>query len=121
MGENFNIETFLILEQKEALINAMIDHAIGQHTLPSLAKGKGKKKQTSKNDGMIQSQLSFGQKPKTVSQLKRLREMAMERLGLSYPIFLQKKSLMLYRSLCQDQSKYFLAHWPSTYNLLPRY
>ncbi|KAF7778490.1 hypothetical protein Agabi119p4_2835 [Agaricus bisporus var. burnettii] len=67
--------------RKEALINAMIDHAIGQHTLPSLAKGKGKKKQTSKNDGMIQSQLSFGQKPKTVSQLKRLREMAMERLG----------------------------------------
>jgi Fanconi-associated nuclease 1 len=64
----------------------MIDHAMGQHTLPSLAKGKGKKKQSSKNDGMVQTQLSFGQKPKAVSQLKRLREMAMERLGLSYSV-----------------------------------
>jgi hypothetical protein len=68
----------------------MIDHAMGQHTLPSLAKSKGKKKQVPRNDGMVQTQLSFGQKPKIVSQLKRLREMAMERLGLSYSFYVEE-------------------------------
>lgn len=64
----------------------MINYAAGQHTLPSLTRGKkkGKDKQAPKYDGMIQTQLSFGQKPKDISQLKRLREMALEKLGMSF-------------------------------------
>ncbi|KAF5358415.1 hypothetical protein D9756_001293 [Leucocoprinus leucothites] len=69
--------------RKELLINAMINHATGQKTLPSIAKktGKSSQKQTRKDDGMLQTQLSFGQKPKDMSQMKRLREMALARLG----------------------------------------
>lgn len=63
--------------QKEALINAMINHATGQRTLPS----KSNKKPMRRDDGMMQSQLSFGQKPKCMSQIKWLREMVMEKLG----------------------------------------
>jgi Fanconi-associated nuclease 1 len=61
----------------------MIDHAAGQHTLPSLAKDKGKSKAklARKHDGLTQTQLSFGQKPKDISQLERLREMALRKLG----------------------------------------
>ncbi|KAJ3554977.1 hypothetical protein NP233_g12311 [Leucocoprinus birnbaumii] len=69
--------------RKELLINAMINNAAGQKTLPSaIAKkqsGKSGKKQA--YDGMVQTQLSFGQKPKDLSQMKRLREMALARLG----------------------------------------
>lgn len=64
----------------------MINHATGQRTLPS----KSNKKPMRKYDGMMQSQLSFGQKPKCTSQMKRLREMVMEKLG---------RLLILYRLL----------------------
>jgi len=69
--------------QKEVLINAMINHATGQRTLPPVEKkiGKLSKKLTRKDDGLTQTQLSFGQKPKYMSQMKRLREMAMKKLG----------------------------------------
>ncbi|KXN91395.1 hypothetical protein AN958_00657 [Leucoagaricus sp. SymC.cos] len=58
--------------RKEELINALIDHAAGQHTLPSLAKDKGKSKwkPARGSDGMVQTQLAFGQKQRmTQTQL----------------------------------------------------
>jgi len=81
---------FFLFFQKEALVNAMINHATGQRILPS----KLNKKPVRKDDGMMQSQLSFGQKPKCTSQMKRLREMVMEKLGtLLIPYRLLDKSL----------------------------
>ncbi|KAF9447872.1 hypothetical protein P691DRAFT_705955 [Macrolepiota fuliginosa MF-IS2] len=101
--------------RKDVLINAMVDHAIGQHTLPTLAKRmeKGKGKQAPKYDGLVQTQLSFGQKPKVISQLKRLRDMALARLGPCVKInpnlywFVGRLHLIAYRGT-EKPNKYCL-------------
>jgi Fanconi-associated nuclease 1 len=115
--------------QKEKIVNALLDHAAGQRTLPALAKHKGKTKSKGKSayksdgmvqtqlsfsqkplrdpDGMVQTQLSFAQNPKDVSQMKRLREMVMNKLGMRhYQLAFHKGqfnlNLTIHRSMCQN-------------------